>query len=219
MKLSSAGFAILEHDTHISRWVEESGRLDHDRYALPIILEHISPGDVVVDAGAFIGDHTFAYCDAVGEFGTVHAFEPNPEAYECLTYNCPSARTYNVGLSNKKTKVNYAKDPNAGASRIVADSEDTLAVSTITLDSLKLPRLDFFKLDIEGYELYALKGALHTLRRTRPKLWIEINCGALAQNSCTPSDVTDLLESLGYSCTPYPEVGEQYDILCVPHEN
>lgn len=216
MKITDKNIAILEDDTHISYWVEQSGRLDHDRYALPIILEHINPGNTVVDAGAFIGDHTIAYCDAVGPTGSVYAFEPNKKAYECLEYNCKTAKNYNLGLSDKAETVYYSEDKNAGAGRILRDIETSDQIKTITLDSLKLKALDFLKIDVEGYEVSVLKGAISTIKKYRPKMWIEINIGALEQQGKTAKDIENFLSKLNYNYTAYPEVGDQYDLLCIP---
>ena len=216
MKITDKNIAIIEDDTHISYWVEESGRLDHDNYALPIILEHINPGNTVVDAGAFIGDHTIAYCNAVGSTGEVYAFEPNTKAYECLEYNCKTAKTYNLGLSNKAETVYYSEDKNAGAGRILRDVTTSTQIKTITLDSLKLKALDFLKIDVEGYEVGVLEGAALTITKYRPKMWIEINGGALAQQGKTATDIESFLSNLNYTYTAYPEVGDQYDLLCIP---
>lgn len=217
MKVTNKNIAVLEDDTHISYWVEQSGRLDHDEYALPIILEHIHQGDTVVDVGAFIGDHTIAYCNAVGESGHVHAFEPNAKAYECLEYNCKSAKTYNLGLSNVAETVFYCcEDKNAGAGRILRDTPTSTQIKTITLDSLKLSALDFLKIDVEGYEVAVLEGAALTIKKYRPKMWIEINVGALSQNGKTAADIESFLSKLDYTYTAFPEIGEQYDLLCIP---
>ena len=218
MKITDTNIAILENDTHISRWVEESGRLDHDRYALPIILEYIEPGSTVVDAGAFIGDHTIAYCNAVGKSGDVYAFEPNPAAFECLQHNCSSAKLFNCGLSDRKEDVNYSHDlDNVGASRITGETNsNTFNIETITLDSLNLTALDFFKIDVEGYEVNVLEGARETISKYRPVFWIEINVGRLAEQGKTVLDIENFLSPLNYEITPFPEIGEQYDILCVP---
>jgi FkbM family methyltransferase len=217
MKIIAGNIAILENDTHISHWVEESGRLDHDQYALPIILEHITEGYTVVDAGAFIGDHTLAYCNAVGKKGRVYAFEPNPRAFECLEHNCPAAKNYNCGLSNIEESVCYSSDSNAGAGRITNNSNDNaIEIKIIALDSLNLSALDFFKIDVEGYELNVLQGAQKTISKFRPTFWIEINVGALAQQNKTPQDILDFLNKFNYSVSVFPEIGEQYDILCIP---
>src|SRR5688572_13750228 len=109
------GLAVIEGDTHVSHWVQESGRLDHDQNMLPVILPYIRPGDWVLDVGAFIGDHTIAYLDAVRE-GTVLAFEPNPEAFRCLRWNCKKSINFNMGLSDKNEILDIKLNPNAGAS-------------------------------------------------------------------------------------------------------
>jgi hypothetical protein len=49
------GIALLEHDTHLSKWVVEHNRLDFDQNVLPFVLPHIKEGDVVLDAGANLG--------------------------------------------------------------------------------------------------------------------------------------------------------------------
>ena len=55
MKITRHGFAIIEGDTHLGKWAEESGRLDHDQSALPQVLPFIPIGGIVIDIGANIG--------------------------------------------------------------------------------------------------------------------------------------------------------------------
>jgi len=216
VKILPNNIAVLENDSHISRWVEETGKLDHDEYSLPIILKHIKEGDYVVDAGAFIGDHTVAYAKAVGSTGRVYAFEPNLSAYECLVYNCPSAITIKAGLSDKPRSQFLSVAENAGASRISACGDRVVPV--VALDSYDLPKLDFFKLDVEGFEVSALKGAKKTITKHRPIMWIEVNEHALQQRDESPiSLITYLRSELGYGLESFPpEEGPQYDLLCKP---
>jgi len=214
MKILPSGIAVIEGDTHISKWVEESGRLDHDQYALPIILGHINEGDHVVDSGAFIGDHTAAYLKAVGAEGKVIAIEPNPQAHECLVHNCPDAISLNIALGDKEESIQFNQSSNAGASHL---SQESGSIKVVTLDSLNLPRLDFLKLDVEGYELKALYGAKSTILCHMPILWVEINSWALSRQGCRPADVLRWVIDAGYDVEPFPdEGGNQYDILCLP---
>ncbi len=215
MKILDNNIAVLEGDTHISKWVQESRRLDHDDYSLGLILPHINPGDWVVDGGAFIGDHTIAYLKAVGPEGKVYAFEPNPAAYSCLYHNCSDAVTFNAGLSDREYFAEYKFDTNAGASH-VGELEGN--VHLFTLDSLNLRRCDFLKLDIEGCEYEALLGASKTIKEYRPVMWIEVNEAALDRRRRSPSDLLSLVRDyFGYATTSHPESeGLQYDILCTP---
>lgn len=216
MKLLDNGLAVLEGDKWISQWVQDSGRLDHDQSFLPVILPLIKPGDWVVDAGAFIGDHTIAYLDKVGPVGKVWAFEINPEAYQCLKHNCPGALCFNVGLSNTHRNVGMNISDNKGASCINGIGE----MIVTRLDNFFMPKLDFFKLDIEGHEVLALIGARETIQRTRPIICTEVNPGALKNQGHTVDDLFDLMKELGYKLDhvyPPNSIGSaQYDAIYTP---
>jgi FkbM family methyltransferase len=214
MKILPGGIAVLKNDSHISAWVEESGRLDHDQYALPIILQYISEGDTVVDVGAFIGDHTIAYENAVGKSGVVMAFEPNPDAFACLKRNCHHAIKFNIGLSDHHHDGSMTTHENAGKCRVSADIEGTSLARLAPLDQWNLVRLNFLKIDVEGFEIRVLRGAEKTIRRHKPIMWIEVNKSALNDQGTSPSELLAWIHHLGYSTTPYPEEGDQYDVLC-----
>lgn len=214
MKILENGIAVLEGDTHISHWVASQGRLDHDQYSLPIILEHINEGDVVIDAGAFIGDHTIAYLEKVKAAGCVFAFEPNPKAFQCLIHNCPKAKAFNYGLCSHAGEAFLEVCDNVGASSIGEAGED---IKLMCLDELNLDRLDFMKLDVEGYELRALRGGEGLIDSFRPKMWIEINRLALEKQGASAREIFTFLLDYGYEISSYPDAsGDQYDILCFP---
>ena len=71
------------------------------------------------------------------------------------------------------------------------------SIPTLRLDDLELPHCDLLSLDLEGWELYALQGAVDTIRRTRPVISCEINKN-LAFVGIAPEDVRGLLSDLGY---------------------
>lgn len=216
--------AVIEGDSHISAWVQQSGRLDHDQSALPLILKHVKPGDVVVDGGAFIGDHTVAYARAVGPEGRVFAFEPNPEAFECLRYNTggmPWVAAMTFGLSDCTHDIALRGNSNAGATYAVSDSPNSDA-DCAALDALGFlygGRLDLLKLDIEGFEVRALRGAKETIKRCRPVLVVEVNEGALNRQGSTGAELLALIRSYGYEVDDLyggPMTGPQFDVIALP---
>jgi FkbM family methyltransferase len=219
MKILPNDIAVIDGDTHISRWVEETGRLDHDQNTLPLLTKYIPHGGTVIDVGAFIGDHTLHYANCVGITGSVVAMEPNPIAFACLKHNMAEHKhvtCLNVGASHLPVNIAIYGDANAGASRARNDINGTIA--TIAIDSLNLSRCDFMKLDCEGWELWALKGARNTIRKHKPVMLIEINEGALkAQQGLLPSHIFSFLEECGYEYRNIyegqPMEGPQYDIL------
>ncbi|MGZ5801953.1 MAG: FkbM family methyltransferase, partial [Burkholderiaceae bacterium] len=142
----------------------------------------VTPGMVVLDIGANIGAHTLYFAQAVGESGQVHAFEPQRIVFQTLAGNMALNSITNVfchqqALSDTQDILlvpclDYAVSNNFGGLELgaAAEGEPVLAV---TLDELQFPRADFIKLDVEGMELQALRGANNLIQRCRPYLYVE----------------------------------------------
>lgn len=218
INVKGKAIAILSNDSHISRWIEETGELSHDKNLLPLLNPYINRGDTVVDVGAFCGDHTQYYVDRVGGEGTVYAFEPNLPAFNCLEFNMTNylnVKLFNKGLSDKKHLISIAQSDNVGASHAVEGDD----VECIALDSLKLKACHFIKMDCEGMELKALKGAQRTINKHRPFMLLEINRGALERQGTSADAVFEWLSDNRYFYRNiYAEQGlndAQLDIICI----
>lgn len=217
--------AVLENDTHLSKWVEECGDLCHDPMVRQKIVPMLKPGDVVVDVGANIGDHTIAYAEAVGPTGKVHAFEPQGKAFACLVLNTgefPYVLPYYYGLSDRAgLEFMHIESGNQGASYITASRNPELYPTlVIPLDFLNLPQLDFMKIDVEGYESNVLDGAICTIERHRPIVLCELNRRLLARTGTTPKQIVHFFEHRGYRLdflqSDYSLDMEQVDALFLP---
>jgi FkbM family methyltransferase len=220
MKITKEGFAVLENDTHLSRWVEECGRLDHDGAIAEKILPLIQEGQHVVDVGAALGDHTVAYARKVGPTGSVLAIEPNPIQFECLKHNMaqfPWVHLLRVGLGIRPCKAILVEDPNVSQGYLKCENDGDIEVTTLDLAMNGL-QVDFIKVDVEGNEVGVLWGSVDTLNRCRPKLLIEINPRCLIRVGFTPLDVFDFLtlNGYGYRVLIGEDTGIQYDILAEP---
>lgn len=80
-----------------------------------------------------------------------------------------------------------------------------------------MPRCDFIKADCEGYEPNVIRGAMETLKRCKPILFIEINKQALAHFGFTKDDILKPLAELGYKIDGTPDLkAEQVDVLFMP---
>ena len=140
----------------------------------------VKAGDIVIDAGSWAGDFA-AYASVKG--GTVYAFEPTETTFEILKKTAElngNIIPVKKGLSNENTSAHFFINMagNSGANRINASSgnftEAASSIDTITIDDFvrenHLPRVDFIKADIEGFERHMLAGAQETLARFAPKL-------------------------------------------------
>jgi FkbM family methyltransferase len=217
LEVTNRGIWILSNDTHISKWVQQAQRLDFDTPTLEKHLKFIKPGDTVVDAGANIGDNTIAYARATAGVATGHviAFEPNPLAFECLRRNLAGhshVQCERIGLSDEFNCAELVIGPNAGAAYLKTGS----GIEVAPLDQWKLPRLAFFKIDVEGYEPKVLRGAAETIRRCRPVMYIEINRGALERAGFSAETVRSWLLAERYRIDGWDEASPQFDIYALP---
>jgi len=218
MKLTKNGIAVLEHDTHISRWVEEHNSLIHNKSLERELRYYVKGSDHVLEIGAYIGDNTAILRNLAEK---VYSYEPNPIAFECLQYNFKDSekvKCYNVGFGKEKGSAKVILSDNVGASHLEPNGE----IEITTIDSLGLQlykdRLDFIVMDCEGWELDVLMGGVETINKFKPTMLIEINQGTLAKFGKTPKDIFDFLKDNSYFCRNIfkdePMEGEQYDILC-----
>lgn len=222
MIITPEGIAVLENDAWISKWVQEEGRLDHDAFWRETVLPMIKQGDVVVESGAYIGDHTIGFIQAVGDNGVVYAFEPNPDAFECLKYNCPEASVRNLALSDVDATASlcYSSNENIGASYLSNTTVSSKTVFTRRLDGFKFNQIDFLIIDTEGHELNILMGARETIYRHQPTIILEMNEGALKRNGYDYKDVISWIEGQRYNHEILqPELKSDaplYDLICRP---
>jgi FkbM family methyltransferase len=167
-------------------------------------------GEVVIDAGGCWGETAMYFAHEAGPTGAVVVFEFIPSNLAVLRRNQNlnphlRARVHlveNPIWSMSKLKLYYV-DWGPG-SRVTSDInkyptwEGTVETTTIdeTLAKLGLPRVDFIKMDIEGAELDALRGAEGSIRKHRPKLAISLYHN-LEDIEAIPRYLTGL--DLGYS--------------------
>ena len=140
------------------------------------------PGDVVIDAGGCWGDTALYFAALVGDQGRVLVAECIPENLAILRDNLalnPKLATP-IGVipkavgSESGEKIRLSR---AGAgSRRVEEDAGAIEVDTITIDDLArdCPQVDFIKMDFEGAELEALRGAEKTIRQFHPRLAISV---------------------------------------------
>jgi hypothetical protein len=205
MRITKAGWAVINGDTHLSKWIDETGLIDHGQNLTDQYRElGIRPGDTVVDVGACLGDTTVPLAEVVGPEGRVYAFEPNPEPFACLMYN-----------THRYDTVTYIQvHSNIGASYLSTHKE-ALPVAMTTLDKYELSGVRFIKIDVEGWELEVLAGAERTVNVCHPTMKIEtaVHC---ARYNTTRRNLYKWLKDHGYSCEPEEldmEKHPQYDII------
>jgi len=160
----------------------------------------IRPGDIVLDAGANVGDFTVLAAKKAGKSGVVVAVEPNALSRGFLLYNVKCN-----GLTNVKVVDSFISGSEgfvgiedfgtySERSDRTGNRQERQQTIDDILESLSLPRLDILKMDIEGEEVNALRGQrfLATLR----ELCVEVHGGT------SEHVVLEILKSEGFDLQP-----------------
>jgi FkbM family methyltransferase len=170
---------------------------------LAFIQDHmLSHGDVVFDVGSHHGLHTICMSRHAAR---VVAIEPNPHNVSILKKNVALNRLQNVAVRQA------AVGESCGRTILLQDSSqggvlsrDTATLPTIEVGVLSLDRLadeygfpQLLKIDVEGFEARALKGASQILQR-RPKLAVEVHVDWVKRYGSTVSEVVGLLDLESY---------------------
>ncbi len=176
----------------------------------------VKPGMHVVDGGANVGFYTCRFATLTGPQGRVDAFEPDPRNRERLEQNLrlnglqikaqvdlsggsgPPIRLHDTALSETAERLTFHR-PAAGTRRNHGESgrfprgdvaTEAYEVQAERLDEAMPEVPDLVKLDLEGSELHALRGATGWLRSERPPVWIvEHNPATDARAGHRPGDV------------------------------
>lgn len=169
------------------------------KYSLPGFVE-VTPGDVVVDCGAFVGGFSLSACEIASE---VHIFEPSAENVAAIRRNFDGKRHVHVnscGLFDAEKEVTINLSSSAVEHSLLEPDEGTLVssekISVRRLDSYfseQTSQPDFVKIEAEGVEIEVFDG----LGALRPaKIAIDVSP---ERNGESPAEILQQkLESIGY---------------------
>lgn len=169
---------------------------------------------LALDCGANIGVHTIEWAKHMLGWGNVISFEPQERIFYALCgnivlNNCSNARAVKAAIGEKPGKINvpvldYDVVSSFGSLELKKDKgneyigqevdyspQKGIMTELLSIDSLKLKDVHFLKIDIEGMEIQAIKGAKTTISKFKPILMIE-------KIKSDQAYLKSMLEQLGY---------------------
>lgn len=155
----------------------------------------VRPGMHVVDGGAHVGYHTLRMASWVGATGRVEAFEPNPVLVRRLRWSVAvngfdeRVRLHEAALLDRAGEAEFGfQHAFSGGGTLGGDGE-RVAVPTLPLDQAlaDIARIDVIKLDVEGAEARAWRGAARLIAASpRIAVVMEFHAPSFAQGAETP---------------------------------
>jgi FkbM family methyltransferase len=171
------------------------------------ILSSVQPGDTVWDIGANAGHYTRAFAYIVGENGCVLAFEPAPSALQALReINLATIQIVPVALSDRSGEGDFFTHADFDEDSGLTQARNGLSCVKVAIRTgdqfLAHAPPNVVKIDIEGFELDALRGMSQTLTHHALRaVFVEVHFEALARRrmSSAPLDIVKLLRVSGFN--------------------
>jgi FkbM family methyltransferase len=189
-------------------------------------LRLIKRNDVVIELGANRGFYTSLFSNIVGKNGLVYGFEAVPSTYQILRKNVSTFSNFKnyklinkaVADENSSRKIYLPNDDDGQASLQKQEFGSwkgglvsSLDCKVVRLDDYfaqqQISKIDFVKCDIEGAELFALKGMKQLLAKYKPILFLEICAQWTKSFGYKPSDILEFLKQNGYNSFCLAECG------------
>ncbi len=178
-------------------------RIDFRKFLIAKLV--LSKGGSVVDGGAHLGYHTRFFSELVGDRGYVYSFEPNPYIFRLLqkgTRFQGNVIAYQKALSDVATRSAFyvepfslSQDSTLGEGRA---KQKRVKVESVCLDTFLsgIKEIRLIKLDVEGYELQAIRGSAQLIGEFRPWIIFEYVQSASRNDRA----ILSLLKEWGYAC-------------------
>lgn len=187
MRRDREGARVTNPQTYGWNWgtfhgSREGLALNHrDLASLDTVLTLVRGRTAVVQAGGNLGLFPKRLAQ---EFATVYTFEPAASLFAMLQHNAPELNIvkFQAAVGDVRGLVGTACVRREGKTRAAHEGITHIVkngvVPTLRIDDLALPVCDLIYLDVEGWELYAIRGAVETIARCRPIVVVEINQNA-----------------------------------------
>jgi len=187
-----------------------------EEHVVGVLRRLLRPGDLVVEGGSNIGCHTLVMAEAIGPTGRLYAFEPLPDLFSLLQLNlgfmsrmhCAEVNLRNLALLDNEGPIEMLLDPlffGSGHLAIPHASPNysrRISAQSTTIDAALTREgtrpVSLIRLDIEGSEILALRGAEGAIRRS-PALKIVMEWSPIMLRARSdPMEGAAWLSSLGF---------------------
>lgn len=204
----------IQQSIFFSQKYYENEYLDYlcDKWHDGIIGKSVKNG-TILDVGSNIGNHSLYFLLERGA-SYAYCFEPAKETFDILKKNmeinhlenCTKIFNAGVGASSGTASISMSKEKNTAYTQLSLNEEGDVKV--IAIDDIGIKeKINFIKVDVEGFELEVLKGMIKTLEKDKPTMMIEIWTKNL-------HEIHSIMDPMGYQFELMEDRGYQADYIC-----
>lgn len=175
-----------------------------------IAERYIKKGTAALDVGSNFGQMALFFSSLVGESGTVYAFEAQKPIYEILCRNIEANRVGNVkpffnAVYFESNQTFHFPEPDFiewgayGSYNLPLDATAGHAVTSLKIDDLRIEQpISFMKVDVQGCDLFAMQGAVETIKKHRMPILFEFEQQFQQTYKTNFQDYVAFADSIGY---------------------
>ncbi len=162
----------------------------HEPLTTKMTIQELKKGMVCLDIGSNIGYYALLESKAVKDTGNIIAIEPSPTNFEYLKKNIELGKVTNLDLYNfaagdKDGEINFLIHDRSNLGYVITEgkpipkSAKTIRIPIKRIDPFleekKIEKLDFVRMDVEGFEIKLFEGLWQTLRKFKPMIQMEFH--------------------------------------------
>jgi FkbM family methyltransferase len=210
---------VLENDWSGMGFI--SGKV-WEPHIIKFLMDELTPNSNFLDVGSNYGIHSFIASKLCKK---VYSFEPQKLIYDLCNQSIKdndikNIHLFNIALGNKNTKLNMQKfdylnqDIHVGDVSLVFDSQIGEEVIVNKLDDVINDKIDFIKIDVQGYEKFVLEGGDKIINEHKPIMIIEIETQQLSKFGYDSASLFNYIKKLDYHIF-FLEYHYPSDFVCV----
>ena len=181
-----------------------------DENIINVAKKYIKPGTSVLDLGAHLGQMSILFSKLVGPEGKIYSFDADDYIYEILKKNiaanhCTNIQHFFGAVYNENDKMLYFPKPDVskfgayGSYGLQPNTDKGREVKSITIDRLNIAGpISFMKIDVQGSDLFALEGAVETIKKNKMPIIFEFEQQFQNDFNTTFQDYIDFVNKINY---------------------
>lgn len=205
----------------------------HEPVSTSLINSELRKGMVCLDIGANIGYYVLLESKAIGKDGRIIAIEPSPDNFKFLQknidgLNAKNIEAYNFAAGHTEGQIRFFLNERSNGCKALLENEEppnrpgkVIQVPIRRLDSFidekKIDRIDFLRMDVEGFELYIIEGMKNALKKYKPIIQLELHKRQIGEEGT--KKFFKIMKDLGYEVKNYiprdldvPLIGTMKDV-------
>lgn len=196
-----------------------------EKEVIELAQRHIKPGSIVLDIGANFGQMSIAFSKMAGENGHVYSFEAQKLVFNILqnnlrVNNCTNVKPFFNAVYDKHGETLMFPEPDFSITKTYGSfgldptKKTGEPVESLTIDNLNIQEpISFIKIDIQGADIFALRGAKQTILKHKMPILFEFEQEFQAQFNTTFQDYVDFVNEINYK---FVETVLDINFLIVP---